>query len=46
MAVLRDAWPVVMSFGAGRAKVNRKTDITRGAAMTHVVVAVRAIVCG
>lgn len=36
----------VMSLGAGRGKVNHKTEITRRAAMTHVVVSVRAIVCG
>lgn len=37
---------LVMSLGAGRGKVKDDMEITRRAAMTHVVVSVRAIVCG
>lgn len=36
----------VMSLGAGRGKVKDDMEITRRAAMTHMVVSVRAIVCG
>lgn len=36
----------VMSLGAGRGKVKDDMEITRRAAITHVVVSVRAIVRG